>query len=132
MFAGPSALPVAPVRDSAPVAGAVLLEPNGTLDVVGPTGTGFSLIANWSVTSTPAGVQTFTATGAAVLKTAVGQFPFTISPSSPLTSWRTGPFRGFGSLLGGTLAGLALDTSSHRARSTRSRRRSGSTSTPPQ
>ncbi len=98
-------------RNAAAGVASVLLEPNGTLDVAGPTGTGFSLLGSWSVSTNPTGLQTFTTSSNVVLKTAAGEFPFVVSPTSPLIIHAQGSFLGFGSLVDASLKGLTLDTS---------------------
>ncbi|MFO0957482.1 MAG: hypothetical protein U0800_08435 [Isosphaeraceae bacterium] len=112
-FAGLPAGPVAAaLRNVSAGPATVYLEPNGTtLDVVGPTGVGFSLLGNWAVAPASGGQQTFTATGNVVLHAAAGDLTFSPATSSPLTVTAQGPFLGFGTLVGAGLTGLTLNTS---------------------
>lgn len=110
-FAGLAATVSPDQRNAATGSASVLLQPNGGLDVVGPTGAGFSLLGNWSVSTSSTGLQTLTATDNIVLRTAAGDFPFVVSPASPLVVHAQGPFLGFGTLVDASLKGLTLDTS---------------------
>lgn len=112
-YVGLSPNPV-PLAQRSAVSGpaTVFLKPGGVLDIVGPTGAGFSLVGNWSVTTSATAPQSFSASGNVVLKTPAGDIPFVVPAASPLIVHAQSAIKGFGNLVDASLTGLTIDTTS--------------------
>ena len=88
----------------------VFLEPDGkTLEVIGPTGLGFGLVGNWSVSDGGNGARTFQATGSVTLVSS--GVDLTFSGGGLVQATTSNPFLDFGTLTSGSLSGLSLNTS---------------------
>ncbi|VTR95217.1 calcium-binding protein : VCBS repeat-containing protein OS=Synechococcus sp. PCC 7502 GN=Syn7502_00897 PE=4 SV=1: HemolysinCabind: HemolysinCabind: HemolysinCabind [Gemmata massiliana] len=91
----------------------VLLRGTGSeqlLDVFGPTRAGFSIQGNWQRVLI-GGAERFTASGTVTLKTALGDLPFVVPSSAPLTiQTAADAMSNFGTVTGLSWFGSALNT----------------------